>query len=169
MHSSILIKEISIETETLRLLIHQNTPMVEYDNETFNHLWLLVEELPLLSDPAYLSAFAEISNFLWKGITFHCIEDIDDFQKRYKEQVILENNHPADVFPYRLTDYKIFDVSVMHPPLLMGGNLIYFVYNTANGLPYRVTCPFPYISTSTLVHYQILPIKVDVDEESLPF
>jgi hypothetical protein len=71
----------------------------------------------------------------------------------------LEKKHPSDVFPYRLTDYKIFDVSVMHDPCVEEGHLLYFVYHTTTGLPYRVVCPFPYTSTSTVIHYQILPIK----------
>ena len=155
------IKEITIGPCSLRLCMQDQIPLVEYSRHFFNHIWLLAQQLPCLSDPTYIKEFAEISNFLWKGLQFQFIEKIADYQKFYIEQVELEKKCPTDIFPYRLTDYKIFDVSVMHDPHLEEGNLCYFVYQTATALPYRVVSPFPYTSTSTLVHYQILPIKTE--------
>lgn len=159
-----LFKELSVGPNTLRLLLQNQNPLVEFNDQIFNHVWSLGQQLPCLSDPAYLKEFAEISNFLWKGSQFQFIDTISQYQKFYIEQVELERKYSSDVFPYRLTDYKIFDVSVMHDPQVEEGLLRYFVYNTTTGLPYRVVCPFPYISTSTLVHYQILPIKEEAKE-----
>jgi hypothetical protein len=161
MSFSTTIKEIPLGPYTLRLLMQDQIPLVEWENNFFNHVWLLSQHLSPLSDPAYLKEFAEISNFLWKGLQFQFIDQIAHYQKFYIEQVELEKKYSSDVFPYRLTDYKLFDVSVMHAPRLENGHLFYFVYNTTTGLPYRVVCPFPYTSTSTLVHYQILPIKTE--------
>lgn len=152
-------KKMTIGPYTMNLLLQEQIPLVEWNDQSYAHIWVLVQHCPLLSDPAHLKAFAEISNFLWKAGQFQCIDCIADYQTHYVEQVKLEKKHPGDIFPYRLTDYKIFDVSGMHNPRLENGNLIYYVYNTANGLPYRVICPFPYTGNSTLVHYQILPIK----------
>lgn len=159
------VKEIPLGPYTLRLIMQDQTPLIECDGEVFNHVWLLSQHIAILSDPAYIKQFAEISNFLWKGLQFQFIEDVVDYQNFYIEQIELEKKCPSDVFQYRLTDYKIFDVSVMHEPLLDEGQLFYYVYNTSTALPYRVVCPFPYSATSTLVHYQILPIKA---EASLP-
>lgn len=156
-----LVKEISIGPHTIHLMLKENMSLIKFNEQFFSHLWLLVQQIPELSDADYLREFAEVSNFLWKGIQFECVISIESYQKRYNEQIELEKKYPSDVFPYRLTDYKIFDVSVMHDPRLEEGNLLYFVYNTTTGLPYRVVCPFPYTSTSTLVHYQILPIKTE--------
>lgn len=155
------VKEIPLGPYTLRLIMQDQTPLVERDGQFFNHIWLLSQQLPLLSDPAYIKQFSEISNFLWKGIQFQFIENIADYQIFYIEQVELEKRCPSDIFQYRLTDYKIFDVSVIHEPRLDDGQLMYYVYNTSTGLPYRVVCPFPYSTTSALVHYQILPIKTE--------
>jgi hypothetical protein len=157
----ILFKEVSIGPYTLRLLLQNQIPMVEFNHQFFNHIWLLVQQLNLLSDPIYLKEFAEVANFLWKGSQFYFIDCITDYQKFYLEQIELEKKCPSDIFPYRLTDYKIFDVFVMHDPLLEEEQLLFFVYHAATGLPYRVVCPFPYTSSSTLVHYQILPIKTE--------
>lgn len=154
-----LLKEILIGFRTIRLYLNGDVPLAECEGQEYNLLWLLVHKVSELSDPQYTKEFSEISNFFWKGIQFQTIDSIPDFQKSYVEQVELEKRYQGDVFPYRLTDYKIFEVSIMHPPLLEDGTLYYYVYHVSTGLPYRVVCPFPYVSTSTLVHYQILPIK----------
>lgn len=161
MTNSTLIKEMPIGPFILGLHLQNDTPFVEFNKQLFPHVWLLNQQFPLLSQPTYLKEFAEISNFLWKGLQFQFINPIADYQKFYIQQVELEKKFHSDVFPYRLTDYKIFDVSIMHDPRLEEENLKYFVYQTSTGLPYRVVCPFPYTSASTLVHYQILPVKTE--------
>jgi len=158
------IKEISVGPLFLQLCLDGQTPLVSVNGHYYNHIWLLNQAVPLLSNPIYIKQFAEASNFLWKGLEYQYIENIARYQQFYNDQIELEKKFPGDVFPYRLTDYKIFDVSVMHDPCLKGGMLHYYVYQTATGLPYRVICPFPYPneSASTLVHYQILPLKTEV-------
>lgn len=158
MENSSLIKDIEVGSETIRLLMDTQPPLVEYREQLFQHLWMLCQQCTLLTDPAYLKEFAEVSNFLWKGTSFQFIESISDYQTFYLRQIELEKEHPTDVFPYRLTDYKIFDVSVMHEPMLIENQVHFFVFQTETGLPYRVVSPFPYTSLSLLVHYQILPI-----------
>lgn len=153
------IKELQVGPHSICLSLKQQQPVVIVQNQIYAHLWFLTDAIPELSDPQHLIPFAQISNFFWKGIHFQYVECIASYQKHYIERVELERRHPADVFEYRLTDYKIFDVSVMHEPKIEHDHLIYFVYQVATGLPYRVVCPYPYKSTSTLVHYQILPIK----------
>lgn len=150
--------EIQVGTHIIKLFIIKDKPIAEFENQHYSQLWFLVQTCPLLSEVDYLKEFARISNFFWKGLAFHYIDSISYFQQHYHQQIELERRCPGDIFPYRLTDFKIFDVSVMHDPYLEDGSLYYFVYNSSNGLPYRVVCPFPYTTTSTLVHYQILPI-----------
>lgn len=159
MDSSLIIKELTIGGETLRLLIKDQIPLVEFNNQLINHIWILCQQFTSLNNPAFLSEFAEVSNFLWKGLHFLFIEQICEYRNNYVRQVELEQKHSGDVFPYRLTDYKIFDVSVMHEPRLVDGQLHYFVCHAETGIPYRVVCPFPYLCQNPIVHYQILPIK----------
>lgn len=155
-------KDITIGKNWLQLLLEDETPVVEFDFQTFNHIWILNQHLPSLSDPLYIKEFAEIANFLWKGLSFTFIDQIEEYKKFYIEHVELEKQHPSDVFPFRLTDYQIFDVSVMHDPKIEKNLLHFFVYQTATAIPYQVVCPFPYDSSSTVVRYQILPIKQPV-------
>lgn len=152
-------KEVLVGPHIVRLLLRNENPFVEFERQIFSHVWLLSQQLNLLSDSIYLKEFAEIANFLWKGLQFKFIENIQEYQNYYIQQIDLEKKFPTDIFPCRLTDYQIFDVSVMHHPILDEGQLLFFVYQESTNLPYRVVCPFPYISSSTLVHYQVLPIK----------
>lgn len=159
MGAKVLIKEIAVGSDVVSLFIQDQVPVVECQHQKFLNVWLLVDHIHDLSHPHYMQEFAEISNFFWKGTQFQFIHSISDYQKHYIEQIELEQHHPADVFEYRLTDFKIFDVSSMHHPKVEHGKLSYFVYNTQTGLPYKVVCPFPYTtSASTFVHYQLLPI-----------
>ena len=135
----------------------EDKPFVKCEGSLFNHIWLLTQYSGHFSNPQYIREFAEISNFLWKGTSFHFIENIKDYQRYYLEQIEKENHCPLDLFPYRLTDYQIFDVRCMHEPRVIEGMLYYYVFQDATRLPYKVSCTFPYISTSTVVRYQILP------------
>ncbi|MFI5343173.1 MAG: hypothetical protein ACHQUC_03020 [Chlamydiales bacterium] len=154
-----LVKELKFGPHRICLFFQDQIPIAIHDEQTFTFLWELIEKIPPLSDALYLSEFAFLSNFFWKAGQFQYIECIESYQKYYLERVELERSQPVDLFEYRLTDYKIFDVSVMHPPKVENRQLIYFTCNVTNGLPYRVVCPFPYHLESTHVHYQILPIK----------
>jgi hypothetical protein len=158
MDQKIQVNEITVGPHFLNLYIKGQEPSIQIGEEIYTHLWFLIERLPELSNPQNIKLFAHISNFFWKGVQFQCIQCIPTYQKFYKERIELEKLHRADIFEYRLTDYKIFDVSVMHEPAIYQNALHYYVYQTSTGLPFRVVCPFPYTSASTMVHYQILPI-----------
>lgn len=152
---------LSFGNDILHLCLHDHIPVIEYQEKVYRYLWLLINEVKELSQPAYINIFAVIANFFWKGTEFQFIENVSVYQKQYQERVNYERQFPADVFEFRLTDYKIFDVSVMHDAIIEEGQIIFFVCNLTNGLPYRVVAPFPYNVPSTLVHYQILPILED--------
>lgn len=159
MSQQLLIKNIKVGPHLISLTLQDQTPIVECEKKPFANIWLLADQIKELNQESYLCQFAEISNFFWKGLSFQFIHSIPEYQEQYRARVKLEQQHPADLFEYRLTDFKLFDVAVMHAAKVEQGQLSYYVYNTSNGLPYRVVCPFPYTnSTSTFVHYQILPV-----------
>jgi hypothetical protein len=152
------VQSLTLGDDILHLCLHDNTPVVEFKEKVYKHLYLLIEEVKELSQPSNMKLFPIIANFFWKGTEFQFIDSIPNYQKQYQDRVIYEKQFPADVFEFRLTDYKIFDVSVMHDPAIEQGQIIFFVCNLTNGLPYRVVAPFPYNAPSSLVHYQILPV-----------
>lgn len=152
------IRDIYLGQTTINLNLKNNKPYAYLNNQEFSYLWFLVDKVPQLSEPHYLREFCEISNFFWKGVQFEFIDSIQAYQQQYIERIEMEYNNPADIFPYRLTDFAIFDISVMHEPKIEGDMLSFYVYNVTNGLPYCVICPYPYPVKSTQVHYQILPL-----------
>lgn len=152
-----ILNKIQIGSQTLSLRLEEFTPVAEFKKQNFKHLWGLIEACPELSELSYLEEFALISNFFWKADTFQYIDVIAEYQDFYSKRVHLEMQKRDNVEDYRLTDFKIFDVSGMHPPKVIDNQLIYFTFNKASRLPYRVVCPFPYPIQSTYVHYQILP------------
>ena len=161
MSENYAVKMILCGPHVFHLIVENQIHSVEYNDKKFIHLVQLVEELPLLSQVDHIKIFTQLAEFFWKGFSFECVENIASYKDNYVNQVQLERKYPGDVFPYRLTDYKVFDVSVMHDPLVKEKELLFYVFNIQTGLPYRVVCPFPYDSPSTVVHYQILPILED--------
>jgi hypothetical protein len=85
-----MFKQLSIGPHQLNLILQGKTAVVEFENQSFAHLWFLVQQLPQLSDPLFLREFAQVSNFFWKGSEFECIESIADYQNHYIQQVELE-------------------------------------------------------------------------------
>lgn len=158
MSPTLPVQTLSMGSHLIELVLQNKNPTITWNGKLYENLWSLVAELKELSDPIHIQSFALISNFFWKGTDYQLIDDIAAYQKEYGERVEYEKKHPADIFEYRLTDYKIFDVRYMHEPLVEDGQIIYFVFNLKNGLPYRVVAPFPYEQESAVVHYQILPI-----------
>lgn len=158
MNTRQLHKELKLDSHLLFLFLQGKTPSIEWEDQSYASLWHLIQQLPILSDPSYIEQFAYISNFFWKAGEFCYIESISDYQNFYKQRIEQEKKCLVDLFEYRLTDYKVFDVSVMHIPRIENNQLVYFTYNATNRVPYRVVCPFPYHLNSTYVHYQVLPI-----------
>lgn len=151
---------ITFGPHTISLILQGKAPSAVIDNQSFAFLWPLIQQYRLLSDPAHIKEFAVISNFFWKAGEFQFIESIPEYQKFYLDRVEFEKKNPADLLEYRLTDFKEFDVSLMHPPTIEKGFLYYYTYQQSNWIPYRVVCPFPYHLESSHVHYQVLPIKL---------
>lgn len=154
-----VITEIKIGESSLQLFLQEKVPLVEVNGQIYAFFLHLIQAIPLLADHSYLEAYARISNFYWKANRFCFIDSIEEYQDFYTKRIQFEKNNPLDLFEYRLTDYKIFDVSVMHGPKIQQNELIYFTYNRSNYIPYKVISPFPY-HLNQPIHYQILPIIV---------
>ncbi len=151
------IQELKVENQSCLLHLQGEFPFVEFNQQTYSFLWQLLHVLPTLSDPKNIDLFAQISNFYWKAGKFQYIHAIEEYQKFYTDRIKQEKTNPDAHFDYKLTDYKIFDVSVLHAPQIESNQAIYFTYDSSTYIPYRVTCAFPYHQKQA-VHYQILPI-----------
>lgn len=121
-------------------------PLIEYQGESYDQLTELVKKAAVLSDPHYLRQFIKIANFLLRGLQFDVIEDTADFQQKYQENA---NNSPPE--------YGFYDVSSIHAPEVREGDVIFFAEQNTSGVPYRVTCTYPF--TGEFAHYAYSLLK----------
>ena len=138
--------------------LDQDTPIVTVKGNKYTTLHQLVKDVPELSNPENIEAFAEISNFMFKGIEFTFIDNIPEFQKEYVKRLEQDKKHPEKPsHGLHFSDYGIYRIEIMHPPKIERGHLIYFVKNGYTQLPYRVSCPFPFTGDHTVAKYELLP------------
>ena len=164
MSNPFFVKSIVCRDVLFSLFLIDLKPVVKVEANSYHQIWVLAHANPFLHDPAALPYFCEIANFLWKGGDFELIDSIPLFQMDYNKRILFEQTHQADLLPYRVTDYALFDLSSMHSPKIEESSALFFVYNKATGIPYRVVCPFPYTAVSTFVHYQLLPFASSLSQ-----
>lgn len=146
-NQSIIVKNIQIGEETLTLLVEATAPCIEYRDLRYKSLISLFEALPLLYNPLNTEYCAEVVNFLLMGEKAQVIHAIDLYRAAY-----LKNKRG----PY-LSRFGEYDLSTLHPPKRTDQQLIFFIHNLNDGLPYRVTTPIPITADSKPIQYQLLP------------
>jgi hypothetical protein len=144
------------KTEIMFYLDHDQHPIVISSGNTHRSLHHLIQSMPELSNPDYLSQLAHLINFFSQGTDYHVIDDIPKFQEAYLERIEYEKNS-FDYMPLRIIDHGIFDVRVMHPPRVINRELIFFVQQDHTQLPYRVSCSYPIEREKLDTRYQLLP------------
>lgn len=133
---------------------HHN-PVITHDSKKYKNLFSLIEDFPELKKATNMKLLVQAANFLFQGVSYHLIEDINIFKEAYLNRIEYEKNS-LDYMPVRLIDHGIFDVSIMHPPQIIGDELIFFVQDDRSGIPYRVTCLYP-ITQASKGTYHLLP------------
>lgn len=131
-------------------------PLVRSGDKTYQSLFGLTQAIPVLELNDHLKALAKIANFLSGGAEYQFIEDISKYQEEYLNRVEFEQNS-FDYIPNRIIDHGIFDVSVMHPPRIINNELVFYVKNDQNQLPYCVSVAYPITKESDGIRYQLLP------------
>jgi hypothetical protein len=143
---------ITVGAAELHCGIDDNQRYVEV-NETHHHqLGNLIDAVPELVGGDDCLALAKAANFLLKGITYTVIEDIEGYQEQYCTRVAAEDA-AFDERTRRISDYGVFDVSVMKRPSVQANTITFFVQDRQMGLPYKVTIALPQLTN----HYQLLP------------
>lgn len=150
---------IPIEQLELNFFFDQDhKPAINVEGQTYNSLVALFQSFPILSNPRYREKVAQIVNFLLKGLEFHYIENIEKFKEEYQQQIEYEQLSLEDRL-VRLSDYGIYDLSSMHAPAVINGQLIFFVKHDYTQLPYKVSVGFPITSDYPNARYELLPFK----------
>lgn len=145
-----LYREIRVGRQPLQLELDEGEAKVNFQGRNFDRLSDLVEALPEISDPRFLSAFAVVANFLFSGMRYETIEEITRFCSIYKRR--LEGN--SDI-----KKYGVFDLTAMKAPYIEEGQAIIYVEELSTGLPYKLLVPYPYHDPLYPFEYTLLPYQ----------
>jgi hypothetical protein len=132
-----------------------NKPTIEIKGKAYTSLSSLFRDFPFFSRLKNQEKIAQLINFLLKGLEFYYIENITEFQESYRKQIEIEQLYPEEAPLY--LKYGIYDVSIMHPPLIKNRQLIFFVKQDYTQMPYQVTVPFPIVQETVMAYYELLP------------
>lgn len=149
-----------INNETFDLVLHQNKQIVIYKNKTYQNLNELIKDAPCLKQPDALESAVKIVNFMLYGLRYNLIEDVEDFRKKYLEKIHLEQTQPSNQ-NFRTCSFGSYDVGGIHPPRQERNHWIFFVENSNNGVPMRVTFRLPSGRKLFFCQYQLLPYQTN--------
>ncbi|MFI0434941.1 MAG: hypothetical protein ACH350_04330 [Parachlamydiaceae bacterium] len=154
----ISIQMISLAPHELFFLFdHEDQPVIEANQVQYRSLGRLLQMFPQLNFSKHLDKLAQIANFLARGLEFQYIEDIESFRLFYYQQ--MEAEESALLYEgTHLKDYGIFDLSVIHPPRMKEGKLIFFVKHDYLNIPYQTILHYPIGYGGPNMVYELLPL-----------
>lgn len=118
------------------------TPVVTVAKAEVRDLAQVLSLAPALGDPKWLRAYVRVANHLAKGDRFDPIMDPAAFETAYRAAYAAEDpDEPPVPGNARLRNYGLPDFSVIAPPVMQDGNLVFYARNSFMGVPYRVTMP----------------------------
>lgn len=148
--STIVQTEVISDKKFTLVFDEDGSPAVDFENKHYRKLPELVAKASFLSDPRNLRQFVRIANFLFTGQEFMLIENVAEYQKRYRANA------------GKLTrEYGIYDVSSLKDPYVEKGKAIFFAEKNSSGVPYKVICTYPFDDESAECAYTLLPEKFD--------
>lgn len=138
--------------EKIRLsILNEDIKRVDYLGHTY---FSFAELYQALDKKIPLPLVVLIHNFFTSGIGFNVIQDSSAYKKKYQERILLEEQDQA---PPLLTQYGIYDVSLIEEPKIIEYSLIYYVESNALGIPYRVVDNLSKKDEIKICRYELLP------------
>ena len=121
----------------------------------------LIEEFPFLTKAQNLLLFAKLANFLFKGLDYEVIEDVEKYKQEYLDQIDSESES-FELPPFALTSYGgEFDVKEISPPYLKKdkaeSDKHVLVFYATQRIPYRISCEFSLGSDDFSYRCELLP------------
>lgn len=129
---------IDFHGKNLKCEMSHNKPVINDDNTVFTSIPELLKEYPTLTRVENITALCQAINFLSGGLEYQFIDDIPKYQEEYLNQVEFEKNS-LDYNPNRLIDHGVFDINDMRGPRIHEGVIVFYVKNSHNSIPYKVT------------------------------
>lgn len=143
--------------ELLFLFDQAHHPIIEFNGRGYSTLFHLLQDIPELGKSPHIETFAQIANFLAKGVEFHYIKNIEGFKKNYWQEIEKEKFSPFRK-ERQLKHFGTFDLSDMHPPILLDQRLTFFVKHDYLSIPYRASLFFPIREELFQMTYELLPL-----------
>ena len=129
---------------------------VEYAGQRYHTMHEILAAFPCEVWDRQLSHYCRLLTFLSRGNEFLPIGSISDFQRKYQHQLEVEAHEDRGLYT-KGSDFGPFDVSAMHEPMISDGVLLFFVEDTAYGIPYKVTSPYPMRNEDDSIVFSLLP------------
>lgn len=115
-------------------------PMVRVAYETeYTEIAPLIAAVPGLKDPDHADQAAQAVNHLSEGFEYGVILDPQAFSLDYMARYDAEEDGEWQQGQPRLRDFGKPDLSLLAPPTIEGGNLVFFADDKYLGLAYHVT------------------------------
>lgn len=156
-NSPIEIKTETIDSDIFKLTVSMGNYIVVYNDKNYQNLNDLINDAPSLRQPQALATAVKIVNFMIYGLRYHCIENIEEFQKSYLESVRSEKTAFSSIQDIRLSAYGTYDVSQISPPRIEKNRWIFFVVDSTNRIPKRVSFELPTLRKPFHCKYELLP------------
>jgi hypothetical protein len=138
-----------------------NQPVIQAEGRSYRLPANLLDDFPVLKEGYTVVKTAQLINFLMTGVEFRLIENPEKFREDYLQQIESERSGFDTGHLARISDYGIFDVSRVRNPIINEDNLVFFVKNESNNLPYKVSLEFPLTNPIPKATYTLLPFFGD--------
>jgi hypothetical protein len=144
------IKNMKLGEHQILLEFDEHIPQVTVDGKNYNNLDDLVRDIPEFLQEKYIDEIAYITNFIFSGLNFEVIQDIERFCANYQRSL----REVED-----LKNYGEFDTRVIKRLDVEKNQMVFFVEERATGLPFIVEGSFPYSDKGRSFSYRILPYR----------
>ena len=137
------------------MLSATGAPMVRVAYEAeYTEIAPLIAAVPALSDPDHATDAALAVNHLSEGFEYGVILDPDGFRADYMTKYDAEEGAEWQQGQPRLRDFGKPDLSILAPPMIDEGTLVFFADDKYLGLAYHVTMDL----SATVPDYQPAPV-----------
>lgn len=149
---NLLVESYPIDSLELQCLLVEDEPTVEISGQQFKSVPELAKAHPQLTAEEHIDTYCKLANFLFTGILYTYIDDPVAFTERYDHQVEeAEKTGNASNPPF-----GPFCTDEIKKPKIENGELIFYVEDTYNRIPYRVRAAHPYLPDSGKAQYELL-------------
>lgn len=130
----------SDETPNIRFNFNGDMENVAYVGDTeYRFLTELLFSVQAIHMPENIVLLAQALNHFSHGNDFAVIEDIDDFNDKFRETYAAEEEKPFDQYNSSISDFAMPDLDQITPPEIDDAEITFYVVHKGLGIPYRVT------------------------------